>query len=582
MDPMVLLDWPRRSVSALLLSPRPRPEPFSLLMALSLAVAGVAGAGAGGPVSGQSGGGPGSGDVPLYDGLGDHHHEITTGVAEAQTYFDQGVRLTYAFNHAEAVRSFREGARLDPDCAMCWWGVALANGPNINAAMDSASGAAAWEAVQKARRAAERADVSERERAFVEAVAERYGPDPLAERAARDSAWARAMGEVASRFPGSDDALTLHGEALMLLSPWDYWTDDEELRPHMRAALDNFRTVMERNPEHPGACHLFIHSVEAVRPEWALPCAERLPDLMPAAGHIVHMPAHVYIRVGRYNDAIETNVHAARADRTMIDDLAPDGVYRLGYVPHNHHFLWFAAEMAGRWEEAIEGARRTADLVDRELMDEPGLMALQHYLVTPLFTRVRFGRWDEVLRSQRPSELPYPSGVWRYARALAFAGRGDLDAAREERRALDRIRSGHPELEDRLIWEINSAAAVLEIASTVVAAKIATVESDLDEAIRHLRKGVELEDALLYDEPPTWHLPVRHRLGAVLLEAGRYEEAEEVYREDLRRFPENGWSLYGLAEALRAQDRDAEAHSVERRFEQAWAEADVELEASRF
>ncbi len=444
--------------------------------------------------------------------------------------------------------------------------------------MDSASGAAAYRA---ARRAQERAgDATERERAYIEAIVARYGPAPTAERAARDSAYAREMDELAQRFPGDDDALALRGEALMLLSPWDYWQDGE-LKPHMQRAVEGFQRVVERNPRHVGACHFFIHSVEEVEPERAVECAERLPDLMPGAGHIVHMPAHVYIRVGRYNDAVATNHHAAHADQAMIGDMAPDGIYRLGYVPHNHHFRWFAAEMAGRSEEAIAAAKETATRVDRSLMDAPGMEALQHYLVTPLFAYVRFGRWDAILASEKPAELPYPHGVWRYARALALVSTDRLGKADRELRALEQIRRD-PSLEEAMIWGINSAAAVLEIASEVVKGELAAARGEHAAAEEHLRRGVALEDELLYDEPPTWHLPVRQRLGASLLEAGRPEEAEAVYREDLDRFPENGWSLTGLARALRAQGHGEAALHVEARFRKAWRGSDVELSASVF
>ncbi len=532
------------------------------------------------PLSAQNGGEA----PPLYDGLGDHHMEVTTDASRAQRYFDQGLRLHYAFNHAEAIESFRHAAELDRECAMCLWGVALSHGPNINSAMDSASGATAYRAARRARELAEgEADVTPRERAYIDAVVARYGPEPTENRAARDSAYAEAMAEVAERFPADDDAHTLRAEALMLLSPWDYWTDEGELRSHMRAAVRGLETVMERNREHAGACHFFIHTVESAEPERALPCAERIDDLMPAAGHIVHMPGHVYIRVGRYNDAIETNHHAAHADREMIDDMAPDGEYRIAYVPHNHHFLWFAAEMAGRSAEAVEAARQTAGGVDPELMDQPGLAALQHYLVTPLFAFVRFGRWEEILGEPRPAGLPYPTGIWRYARALAHAARDEPARAEEELAALERIRRAEAErLEDEMIWGINSAASVLEIAATVVKGELAAARGDPGAAVRHLERGVALEDDLLYDEPPTWHLPVRHRLGAALLEAGRPAEAEAVYRKSLERFPENGWSLRGLARALRAQGRSDEAAAVDERFRKAWAKADVMLEDSVF
>ncbi|HSR42986.1 MAG TPA: hypothetical protein VLL48_12455, partial [Longimicrobiales bacterium] len=425
--------------------------------------------------------------VPLYEDLGDHHHAVTA-TARAQDYFDQGLRLHYGFNHAEAIRSFARGAELDPGCAMCWWGVALSAGPNINAAMDSASGARAHRAVTRAQELAAR--VSEKERVFIEALARRYDPDPTAPRPPLDSAYARAMGGVADRYRTDDDAHALYGAALMMLSPWDYWLDDRTLRPSGERALEHLERVVARNQDHAGACHFYIHLVESAHPRWAEDCAERLPDLMPGAGHVVHMPAHVYIRVGRYADAVETNLHAAHADEEHVEDMAPDGVYMLGYYPHNYHFIWFAGSMAGMSAEAIAAARQTAEEVNRDLMRAPGLAALQHYLVTPLFALVRFGRWDEVLEEPAPpADLSYPTGIRHYARALAFTARDEPDRALEE---LSGLRGAMEDrsLEEMLIWEINPASAILAIAEKVVEGEMAAAAGDHDGAIRALRSGV--------------------------------------------------------------------------------------------
>lgn len=530
---------------------------------------------AGGPEEAPEEAGP----PPLRDDLGDHHHPVTTSDPAVQAYFDQGLRLTYAFQHDEAVRSFRAATRLAPACAMCWWGIAWASGPNINAAMDSAGGARAHEAIRQALRHLE--GVSEREAAYVRAMAGRYGADPSAERAERDSAYARAMRKVADRWPEDDDAQVLAAEALMLLSPWDYWTEEGQPRPGTPELLERLRTVTGRNEEHAGACHFYIHAVEAAHPARALPCAGRIADLMPGAGHVVHMPGHVYIRVGRYADAVEANRRAIRVDHEQHVEDRGKTAYTLAYHPHNYHFLSYAASMSGQGEVALEAARGLAAKVDRSMMREPGYGALQHYLATPLRVMVRFGRWEAILAEPAPpGDLPYPRGTWRYARAMAHARTGNLDAAEEELARLREIR-GRPELRETKVWGLNSTAAILGVAAKVVEGEVAAARGDLAGAVEALEEGVRREAELTYDEPPPWHLPVRHVLGAVLLEADRPEAAEAVYRRALERFPENGWALYGLAAALERQGRSDAAAGVRARFERAWRSADVELPASR-
>ncbi|MCI0437065.1 MAG: hypothetical protein L0271_26005 [Gemmatimonadetes bacterium] len=518
--------------------------------------------------------------IALFDDLGSLHRSITTASPEAQRYFDQGLRMTYGFNHAEAIRSYEAALAIDPACAMCWWGIAFALGPNINAPMDSAVTSAAQHAVTQAQGLA--ANAGEVEQAMIAALAKRYIGAVDHNRAALDSAWVAAAAEVSMRFPDDDDAAVLFADALMNLAPWNYWEPGPQPRPGTETIVGTLERVITRHPDHVGACHLYIHAVEAAYPERAVPCADRLPSLMPGAGHIVHMPAHIYVRVGRWADAITTNEHATHADAQHIEDMAPDGIYRLGYVPHNFHFIWFGANMAGNSARSIQAASDVAMRVDTSLMRAPGLSAIQHYLMTPLFAQVRFGRWDDILAAPAPpADLPYPTGVWHYARALAFTAKDQLEQAGAELQALEALLPD-PWLESELIWNINTPKSVLETARHVVAGEIAARRGDLDGAIRHLRAGVATEDAMLYDEPPTWHLPVRHNLGAVLLQAGRAGEAETVYREDLVRNPENGWSLYGLAASLRAQSRTAEAGEVTARFRAAWSIADVDIVSSRY
>ncbi len=487
--------------------------------------------------------------VPLYGNLGSLHYQITTAVWLAQQYFDQGLRLYYAFNHQEAMRSFQEGARIDPDCAMCYWGIALAYGPNINAPMDAASGSLAYVAIQQASQHA--TTVSSREQALIQALATRYVAEPSAGRAELDVAYSRAMAEVVQRFPDDPEAKTLYAESLMDLSPWDYWTADGAAKPTTTTLLSHLEQVLAAEPDHPGANHFYIHAVEAVQPERAVTAAERLAGLMPGAGHLVHMPGHIYIRVGRYEDAIKANEHAVHADETYIRDHNPAlGIYVLGYYPHNYDFLAFAASMIGREEQAIAAADKIAALVPQELVHQSGMAFLQHHQTRKLQMRVRFGRWDELLNVEGPPEnLPHARAMWLYAHGRALAARGHLKAA-EATLAQVRAIAQDPHVRS-LRLEFNSAGAVLDIAVEVLAGHLAVAKGDLSSAINHLREAARREDALVYGEPPEWTVPVREELGVVLLKAGRPDEAEQVFRDDLKRFPHNSWSQHGLAEALR-------------------------------
>ena len=541
----------------------PRFNPFfggTALLALVTAIAGAQ---------------PTTATIPLYDNLGDHHYRISTRVPAAQRYFDQGLRLYYAFNHAEAIRAFDEAARLDPRCAMCHWGTALAWGPNINLPMDSASGVAAHAAT--ARALAARQHAAPHERALIEALAQRYTPIPGAQRASLDSAYARAMQQVVARYPNDPEARTLYAESLMDLSPWNYWERDGSPRPHTREMLDNLERVMATNRLHPGANHFYIHAVEAVDPERAVPIAERLANLMPGAGHLVHMPGHIYVRVGRYVDAIAANEHAVHADETFIRDQNPAlGAYVAGYYPHNYDFLAFAASMIGRRQQSLSAAEKLVSLPSAEMQRAPGMTFTQHHATRHLQLRTRFSDWDGILASPAPAEdLLHARAMWHYARGRALAARGNTHDAEGE---LARVRSAaaHPDLANARL-EFNSSGTILGVAAEVLAGHIAAKQGDFDRAVQHLRQAASLEDVLFYGEPPEWTVPVRQELGLVLLEAKRAGEAEQVFREDLQRFPGNGWSLHGLASALRAQGRAADADSTMDSFRQAWSSADVTL-----
>lgn len=515
--------------------------------------------------------------VPLYTDLGTHHMAVTTTKPAAQAYFDQGLRLAYGFNHGEAIRAFQEGARLDPRCAMCWWGVALAHGPHVNGGMDSAGSAAAWQALQQAQAAAKYA--TPRERAYIEALAARYVQHPPANRAPLDSAYARAMAGLVKAYPGDLDAATLYAEALMDLAPWHYWNADGSPRPGTAIIVAQLERVIAKAPNHPGACHYYIHAVEAVEPVKAVPCAERLAALMPGAGHMVHMPGHIYIRVGRYNDAIHANEHAVHADEQFIEHQHPQGLYPVGYYPHNYHFLAFAATLAGRSALAIESARKlratTPDEVARQVPP------VEPYVPYIFLTLVSFGRWDDVLKEPvPPRELTYSYAMAQYARGIAFAATGRENEARQ---ALDSLRAAAATTNPAYVaagW--TSPAAVLSIATLALEGEVALRTGKYDEAIARFTQAARQEDALQYIEPPDWYYPIRHSLGRAYLAAARPADAERVYREDLKRFPDNGWSLFGLEQALRAQGKTAEADAVARSFKLAWSESDVTLVGSRF
>ncbi len=497
--------------------------------------------------------------VPLYSNLGDHHYPITTRVAQAQRYFDQGLRLYYAFNHQEALRAFEEAARLDPMCAMCHWGIALTLGPNINAPMEADAARAAHAAVRKAVALAPRANT--REQALIHALDMRYVKRPRKDRSDLDRAYAKAMREVVQRYPQDLEARTLYAEALMDLSPWNYWTRDGKPRENTPELLAQLEQVVKTNPNHPGANHFYIHAVEAVRPELAVPAAERLAGLMPGAGHIVHMPGHIYVRVGRYEDAIKANEHAIHADETYIRDQNPAfGIYVAGYYPHNYDFLAFAASMIGRQELAIANAEKIAALVNPQMLNAPGVTFMQHHLTRHLQMKVRFERWNDILAVKAPEAgLKHARAMWHYAQGRAHVALGMNSAAEADLMHVRTARDDRALASQRL--EFNTSGGILTIAAEVLAGHIAQAKGDSATAIDHLRKAVQLEDELVYGEPPEWSIPVRQELGLVLVAAGRYAEAERVFREDLKRFPRNVWSLEGLqqAEGKRARPTQAAA-----------------------
>jgi tetratricopeptide (TPR) repeat protein len=518
--------------------------------------------------------------APLLEGLGDHHFAVTTAVPASQTFFDQGLRLTYGFNHSEALRAFKEAARLDPENAMAYWGWALVLGPNLNLPMVPDVAGQAWQAIQKA--VALEDKVTERERAYVEAMAKRYSNEPGAERSALDAAYAEAMGALVERYPDDLDAATLYGAALMNLSPWDYWNLDGSPKRNTREILDTLQSVVDRRPGHAGALHYYIHLVEPRHPERGEKHADMLAGLMPGAGHMVHMPSHIYMRVGRFADSYEANKLAVEADEGYITQCRAQGIYPLNYYPHNIHFLAWSAMVQGRPQAALEAARKMVARVPAELAADKNTWGLyETFLSQPMFVLVRFGMWQEMLAEPRPGvDSRFMTGIWHYGRALAHINRGRIAKARRELRPLTAAREAMSQI-DRYIG-FGPVETLLSIAEEIVLGELNYAQGYTLEGLAHLERAVRLQDGLLYNEPPDWYFPVRHYLGAMLMDAGRPGEAEVVYAADLRRNPENGHSLFGLKLALERQGKTDDALAVAERFERVWADAEVELASSRY
>lgn len=526
--------------------------------------------------------------APTLTGLGSYSREVSTSSEQSAAFFNQGLRLTYAFNHSEALRAFKEAVRLDPDNAMAYWGWALVLGPNLNLPMAPELNASARAAISAAMD--RRGKATPAEAALIEALDRRYADTAPEDRSELDADYAEAMAAVVDRFPADLDAATLYAAALMNQSPWNYWFPDGKPYARTEIFLATLESVLSRDSDHPGALHYYIHAVEAQRPQDGVQAADTLRDLMPAAGHMMHMPSHIYMRIGRFQDGYDVNVDASRADEDYIAQCQAQGLYPVGYYPHNLHFLVWAATLQGRSETALRHARK----IERDM---PRFLALEgdvpravsgdawriheHFMSQSLYTLVRFGRWEQILDEPRPAESArFMNGIWHYARGVAYANTGRLDAARDELDALSAVSSG----EEMPEYWINASLAtdLLTIAEHIVAAEIARHAGDTEQTISQLESAVRLQDTLAYTEPPDWYFPTRHFLGAALLDAGLPRQAEAVYWQDLRRNPGNGYSLFGLGLALKAQGRTNELPGVQRRFAEAWASADVELTSSRF
>jgi len=517
-----------------------------------------------------------SATVPLFSDLGRHHHPVTTRSAEAQRYFDQGLRLIYGFNHDEARRAFQQAARLDPSCAMAWWGVALSLGPNINAPIDPDQNKSALEAIASARAAG--AVVTQAERDYIDALSTRYAADPGADRAALDRAYADAMKTLTRAYPDDLDAATLYAESLMDVKPWKLWTADGAPAEGTEEIVATLESVLRRDPMHPGANHYYIHAVEASpHPERALPSARRLETLVPGAGHLVHMPSHIYMRTGAYDEAARSNASAAEVDRRYLARTGAGGMYPIMYYSHNLHFLVAARCMEGRRAEAVEAARRLADHIAPSVETMP--MA-EFMLPWPWYVSLRFQQWDAILAAREPAAgLATSRALWRFARGVAFAAKGDSGKAATERDAFRALVSSVP---DGLTFGLNPARSVLKVADAVLEARLAAAQGLTADAEDAWRRAVAAQDALSYDEPADWYYPVRESLGAALLAARRSEEAETIFRADLDRNPRNGRSLFGLMKCLEARGRKEDAAWVRGQYEEAWKGSDVTLKLEDF
>ncbi len=508
--------------------------------------------------------------VELLSGLGSLHHPTSTKNPEAQAFSDQGFRMIYGFNHEEAVRSFKRAAELDPQMAMAWWGVAYALGPNINLDVDPDREKAAYDAVQKAIALSPNAPADEQ--AYIKALAARYSNDPKADLKKLAVDYKNAMGELSKKYPDDLDAATLYAESAMDLHPWQLWSADGKPAEGTEEIVAVLESVLKRNPNHPGAIHYYIHAVEAsLHPERALAYAPRLPQLMPMAGHLVHMPAHIYERVGDYSSAVKSNGDAAAADEAYFKATGMHGVYSMYYV-HNLDFLAIANGMQGRYRDAIDSANKLVDFTRPMVKDMP---MFEPVLAKSLLVWERFHKWDEIMKQPKPEDSQLTTtAVWHFARGMAFAWRGDIGNAEAERQAFLKAEESVPA---DSMSSLNRTRTILMIAQHVLDARIAETKHDYQKALDSFFKGVKDEDSMAYDEPPQWFHPVRESFGGFLFRIGNYADAEGQFRNDLERNPHSGRSLFGLMESLKARKKLSDAALVQKEFAAAWKNADTKL-----
>ena len=519
--------------------------------------------------------------APLFEGMGDYHMPITTADPDAQRYFDQGMVLAFGFNHAESIRSFRAAQTLDPTCAMCFWGEALATGPNINvtsngkAIMTPAERTDARAAIDQALTLTD--GLTPKERDWIQALDQRYDGQADTPRDPLDRAWADALAEMAARYPDDTTVASVYAEALMNTMPWDYWGPNGEAKPDTQAVIASLEAVMEADPGHPLALHLYIHALEASsNAAKAEAAADRLANLVPGSGHLVHMPSHIYFRVGRYQDSALANIRAAEVDEAYIAQCNAQGFYPALYYPHNIHFLWASATMQGQSALSLDSARRVVANVRVEQVEQ--FPTIQFFRTVPMLSLVRFAKWEEILAEAEPYEpFSFARAIWHYGRGVAHAALGDNEAALAELAAIEQL---EPDVDEIFMGNVYPARDLLEIAKSLLRGELAYRAGDAANAVLAFEEAVTLQDALPYTEPPFWYYPTRQSLGAALLASDRADEAQAVFEADLEQYPMNGWSMFGLAEALRRQGDEAGAEQITARFETVWQFADVELMTS--
>lgn len=518
--------------------------------------------------------------APLFKGLEGLHFPISTKNTELQKYFDQGLMLSFGFNHAEAARSFFEITRQEPKCAMGWWGFAYVLGPNYNAGMEKDNFLRAFNAVQKAKSLS--TSCTEKEKDLIDALAFRYSNDTTIVRSVLDSAYAAAMRKVYKTYPKDVTIGALYAESLMDMHPWNLWNKDGTPQPWTPEILTVLKKCLSLGPKHAAANHFYIHAEEmSQKPENAEASADLLRTLVPGAGHLVHMPSHIYIRNGRYHDGVTTNLKAVEVDSTYVDACHAQGAYPLAYYPHNYHFIAACATLSGESKAALKGAVATADHAHKKLLLDPAWSTLQHYYSIPWYVETKLGLWTTIQNAPAPAkELKYPLVVWHYAQGMAMLSKNQPAEAKKHLATMRKIMTD-PKLKDLTIWSINRVFDLCEIASKTLDGEINAHEKNYTTAIALLNEAVVKEDALNYNEPPDWFFSVRHHLGAVLIEAGKYNDAVKIYEEDLKNFRNNGWALKGLMNAYEKLGDQKRYEQTKIRFNEAWKYADIEISSSR-
>jgi len=518
--------------------------------------------------------------APKFKGLEGIDFKITTKNKEAQDYFNQGMMLSYGFNHAEAARSFFEATRLDSTCAMCYWGYSYVLGPNYNGGMEPDNFERAYIAVQKAHSLANNCTAKEQQ--LIEALMQRYAEKPPKDRKSLDIAYSTALKKVYKKFSTDPEVSALYAESLMDLHPWDlYVKSTRKPKPWTPEILSVLENLIRINPRHPAAPHFYIHAVEgSEHPERGLASAKLLSTLVPGSGHLLHMPSHIYIWTGDYHLGSLANIAAVKVDSDYVTACHAQGAYPLVYYPHNYHFLSATATLEGNSKWAWMAAKKMQENTAQDIMKQPGWGSLQHYYTIPYYVAVKFAMWDTILATPTPeASLVYPRAVLHYARGMAYLGKNELINADKELVALTKL-SKDSTLKDLTIWDINNADDLVQIAVKVLSAKVLHRKHQTEKAVVFLKEAIAIEDHLNYNEPPDWFFSVRHYLGSVLIDAAKYADAEKVYVEDLKTFAENGWALIGLHTALTKQGKAGEAHTVKQRFDKAWKYADIKISSS--